>query len=288
MKKDSGFKWLLMFFAYVMITVNLNAQQLALYHPEDQQIFNEYLEYIKPWKSDSNEIILEKTAMFFLETPYVAHTLEVTDSETLIVNLREFDCFTYVETVLALYLTVKSDLPALDTFARNLQSIRYRDGEIAGYPSRLHYTSDWLYNNEQSGLLKNISGDIGGVREDKRIDFMSAHRDSYKHLKTDDEMLERIKVAEDNINSRGGFMYLPKANIAIAAPMIPHMAMIGFTTTVEGLDTTHVGFAFHTDEGMTFIHASSIENKIVIDESLLSDYCNSRNSCTGVIVAEVL
>lgn len=35
----------------------------------------------------------------FLGLPYVGHTLELGDKEHLIVNLRELDCTTYVETV---------------------------------------------------------------------------------------------------------------------------------------------------------------------------------------------
>ena len=272
----------------VLLTSNLSAQQRALYLPDDQAIFYKYIEYIQPWKSSSDEMILEKTATFFLDVPYVAHTLEVTDSEILIVNFRELDCFTFVENVLALYATAKSDLPTIDMFAENLQKLRYRGGEIDGYVSRLHYTSDWMYENELNGVLRNISADLGGIRDEKIINFMSTHRDSYKHLKSDDDMLEMIVVAENNINSRGGFNYLPKANIAIAAPMIPHMAVVGFTSSIDGLDTTHVGFAFHKEDGLYFIHASSVENKVVIDNSTLSDYCSSRKSCTGVIIAEVL
>ena len=40
----------------------------------------------------------------FLGVPYVAHTLEVNDSEQLVVNTRQLDCTTLVETVTALTL----------------------------------------------------------------------------------------------------------------------------------------------------------------------------------------
>ena len=38
----------------------------------------------------------------FLGIPYVAHTLEVNDDEQLVVNTRQLDCTTLVETVMAL------------------------------------------------------------------------------------------------------------------------------------------------------------------------------------------
>ena len=44
----------------------------------------------------------------FLDVPYVAHTLESQDgSEQLTVNLRQMDCTTFVETVVALVLTTR-------------------------------------------------------------------------------------------------------------------------------------------------------------------------------------
>ena len=38
----------------------------------------------------------------------MAHTLEVTDEEKLVVNLRELDCVTFVETVIALTNMIRS------------------------------------------------------------------------------------------------------------------------------------------------------------------------------------
>ncbi|MEO9662251.1 MAG: N-acetylmuramoyl-L-alanine amidase-like domain-containing protein, partial [Maribacter dokdonensis] len=37
----------------------------------------------------------------FMQTPYVAKTLEIGDTETLVVNLQGLDCTTFVENVLA-------------------------------------------------------------------------------------------------------------------------------------------------------------------------------------------
>ena len=45
----------------------------------------------------------------FLDKPYVAHTLEVNDREQLVVNTRQLDCTTLVETVTALKLCIAND-----------------------------------------------------------------------------------------------------------------------------------------------------------------------------------
>ena len=271
-----------------MVAGTMSAQPKTHFAPEDLQIFNQYLSYIKPFKNLSKTEVLEKTATFFLGKPYEAYTLETAAGETLVVNLRAFDCTTFVETVIALSSTASSAIPTFNIFLTELQHIRYLNDMINGYASRLHYTSDWVYENERKGKLKNISAALGGTSEEKTIDFMSAHRESYRQLKDDDATLQAIVVREKEINGRGGFAFLPKANIAITAPLIPHMAMIGFTTDIRGLDVSHTGFTFREGDRLTFIHASSVRQKVVIDEKTLSDYCAGQKSCTGVLVSQIM
>ncbi|MDD4631294.1 MAG: DUF1460 domain-containing protein [Proteiniphilum sp.] len=266
----------------------ISAQPKAYFTPEDLQIFNQYLSYIKPFKNLTKTEVLEKTAIFFLGKPYESHTLETTAGETLVVNLRAFDCTTFVETVIALSRTASSVVPSFNTYLTELQNIRYRNGAIDGYASRLHYTTDWVYENERNGKVKNISAALGGIVEMKTIGFMSAHRESYRQLKGEDATLQEIVDREKVINGRGGFAFLPKTTIAIAAPLIPHMAMIGFTTDIRGLDVSHTGFTFHDGEKLTFIHASSARQRVVIDQKTLSDYCLGQKSCTGILVSQIM
>ena len=254
---------------------------------KDELLFNNYVQQITPFRAEPIEVILEKTAEFFLETPYVANTLDKSEQEELVVNLSELDCVTYVENVLALSLAARSNNLSMDSFKKKLTEIRYRNNEVLDYASRIHYTSDWIFENERKGLLENISKDLSGIKETKKIDFMSTHRKSYKQLKSDDGMLKKIVDIENVINDRGGFYYLPKDLIADKANDIPHMAVIGFVTSIDGLDTTHVGFAYKNNGKLTFIHASSALMKVVVDAKSLSDYCLSQKNCKGIIVAKV-
>ena len=75
----------------------------------------------------------------FLGVPYVAHTLENGDSEHLIVNLREMDCTTFVETVTALTLCHRLGLTTFEDYCGQLVKVRYREGKMGDYTSRLHY-----------------------------------------------------------------------------------------------------------------------------------------------------
>lgn len=271
--------------------------QAVVVADSDKRLFSKYAVQIAPYQAEPIETILEQTALFFLGTPYVASTLDKNDEEQLVVNLQELDCVTFVENVMALSLVASHNNLSRETFTdsltdsfiEKLTEIRYRNSQLTDYASRIHYTSDWMHENERKGLLRNISKDLSEVKETKQINFMSTHQSAYKQLANDDAMLAKIADREDIMNSRGGFYYLPKVQIATQAKDIPHMALIGFVTTIDGLDTTHVGLAYRQKDGeLGFIHASSQLKKVVIDSKTLSDYCLSQKSCKGIIVAEII
>lgn len=271
----------------LMLTSNIFSQDTCLMKNDDL-VFNKYVEHMTPFESEPIEKILQKTAEFFIGTPYVGGTLDRNENETLVINLREMDCVTYVENVLALSFAVHNDSLSQSSFANNLKQIRYRNNEILDFASRIHYTSDWIHENQKNNFVENISRELSGEKETKRIDFMSTHRNAYKQIVSNDSLYNKIIAMEQSINNRGGFYYLPKQLIVSKADDIPHMAVIGIVTTIDGLDTSHVGFAYHENGRLSFIHASSAKQKVVIDDKTLSEYCFSQKNCKGVIVAKML
>ena len=254
----------------------------------DKALLKDYFTISPSYKTGRIEDVLEQTALLFHGVPYVANTLDINEEETLVVNLREMDCVTFVENVLALSLATYNDSLSEDYFIKKLTEIRYRNNKITDYSSRIHYTSDWIFENQKNNLLENISEHLGGKKETKTINFMSSHQNAYKQLANDKIMLGKITLTENVINDRGGFYYLPKDLIDEKANDIPHMAVIGIVTAIDGLDTSHIGFAFHKEGRLNFIHASSTKEKVVIDDKTLSEYCFAQKNCKGVIVAKVL
>ena len=89
----------------------------------------------------------------FLGTPYVEKTLELPGKEQVVINLKGLDCTTFVESVLALTLTLKQGDFQFDAVASMLESMRYLNGRNTGYGSRLHYFSDWIFENEKAGRI---------------------------------------------------------------------------------------------------------------------------------------
>jgi len=226
------------------------------------------------------------TAQFFLETPYVAHTLEINDEEQLVVNLRELDCVTLVENVIALTRTLNTGNRTMEQFKQELQFIRYRDGIIDGYPSRLHYFSDWIVNNSQNGILTDITKKIGGEPIQFNVNIMSTRPDSYKALKNRPDYVERIKQIEQEINNRT-FYFIPQDRIHEKRDKIRNGDIICFVTSMDGLDISHVGIAYHTDEKLTFIHASLTARKVFVDPNSIADYVAGISHNTGIIVLRV-
>src|SRR5688572_17339072 len=107
----------------------------------------------------------------FVGSIYIPATLEAPGPEHVVINLRALDCVTFIENALALAHFVKEaprdvlDRPedAMRTYQEMITRLRYRDAQLNGYPSRLHYFSEWLSDNERRGTLDIITQDLGGV-----------------------------------------------------------------------------------------------------------------------------
>jgi len=223
---------------------------------------------------------------YFLDAPYKSGTLESGRQEKLIVNFAQFDCFTFVETVLALTGCVIAGKISQSEFRRTLQLIRYRHGIIDGYSSRLHYFTDWLRDNEQKKILRDISRKLGGVRELKKINYMTTHRASYPALKGEDEF-QKMLLVEESI-SRKYCNIIGKDKASIQQGKIQNGDIIAFFSNREGLDVAHVGFAVRRGKALRLLHASSNEGIVVISKKTLPAYLKQNTKFSGIIVARLL
>lgn len=79
------------------------------------------------------------------------------DTESLRVNLDELDCTTFAESMMAIAIIVDEKRISWRDFTFDLSNIRYRDGRITGYPSRLHYIAYWAVNNIHRGNSKDFT-----------------------------------------------------------------------------------------------------------------------------------
>jgi cell wall-associated NlpC family hydrolase len=237
---------------------------------------------------DSNlsygDLILE-IGCFLINAPYTTGTLERPDKEKLIVNVSGFDCTTFVETVLALARCTVAGKLSRSEFRKNLKLIRYRQGKIDGYSSRLHYFTDWLLDNKKKKTLKDVSPQFHSVAQRKKINYMTLNRASYPALKNEFEF-RKMRLIEKNI-SRRGFHVIGKDKMSQQKTKIRNGDIIAFTTKDDGFDVAHVGFAIWPGKNLHLLHASSKEGGVVISKKTLEAYLNSNKKFTGIIVARV-
>jgi len=224
---------------------------------------------------------------FFLETPYVAFTLEASGPEQLQINLRGLDCTTLVENALALSRLLISKTQDFDTYRSLLTSIRYRDGILDGYPSRLHYASDWLTDNAQKGYLLFVPLGYKVSSLHPQVSYMSTHPAAYAALKADSTLIPAIIAQEVRINQMS-FPYLPKEMVTDKASNIRTGDIVAITTGFSGLDFSHLGIAIRHKGKIYLLHASSTGKKVLISEKPLSEYLAGIKKHTGIVVVRPL
>ena len=98
---------------------------------------------------------------YFLGRPYIEGSLGGGPDlpEEFRVTLEAFDCVTYIEVVLAMALSQTTD-----EFVDAIRRIRYKDGQVEWF-SRNHYMVDWARNNEELGIISNLTA--GPLTSDK-------------------------------------------------------------------------------------------------------------------------
>lgn len=235
--------------------------------------------------SDSMPKLVLRIAEQFLGTPYVGGACEGSP-ETLKVFLDKTDCITFVEMCCCFALTVKGlslegglhkALPSYSLLESNIRQMRYRGGKIDGYSSRVHYTSEWILQNEAAGVMDEYSS-YYGVPLIQNFSFMSANSSLYPALKDNPSEVGRIRKMEADLNSRcSSVAYIPQRDL-MRDEVIRNIQpgdIVFFRSPREGLDITHVAFAYENGGQMCFLDASSIAGKVVVESRTLASYAKN-------------
>ena len=238
-------------------------------------------------KNNANELVAFY-AKQLLGTPYVAHTLE-SNREWLTINIDELDCTTFVETLYALTRATLDMRRSWRDFACNIESIRYRNGELGDYSSRLHYVSDWIANNSHRGNIREVTAEIDGAKyEIKTINFMTANRDKYPKL-ADSAMFAKIKNFEIGYRMHR-YPYLKKEWIDSkkTAAGLRNGDFVALISKTEGLDVSHMGIIIKEGNSFKLLHASSKEKKVVLEKDDLKETLRRNRSCTGIRIIRIV
>ena len=270
-----------------LISFSLKAQ---IYSDKDVSICKDKFKLAVEKNLENKPIgdVIVEIGKSFLGTNYVAHGIEKGDKETLVINLTGLDCEAFLENALVFARCIKEKKTTFKDYENELTKVRYRNGIIDLYPSRLHYFSDWIYDNEKKGIVKNISGEIGGDTIRFNVNFMSTHPDLYARLKEHPEFIPIIERQEKEINKRK-YYYIPKWMVFKVEKKIHNGDLIAITSNVKGLDINHVGIAVRMDDGrIHFMHAPDVGYKVQITEIPLADYLMKIKKDTGIMVLRAL
>ena len=250
----------------------------------DEEIYTRKILNAKGSSLDDFTLNIAKS---FLNRPYKAHTLEGNSPEKLVVNLREFDCLSFVESCIAMGLTFRKNDISYDKYESYLKRLRYYNkGKIKGYDSRIHYFSDWLYTHENDGLMEDITPILGGEVWKKNINFMSTHWNKYS-FPNDTKLQEKVQKIEERMNEQN-YTFVPKSKVKNIENQMMNGDIIAITTSIEGLDITHVGFAIRLqDKRVYLLHASSDFKRVMVTDKPLAEYLAKNKTHTGIMVARL-
>ncbi|NND16887.1 MAG: DUF1460 domain-containing protein [Eudoraea sp.] len=274
-------------FLFMFMTLgvtSVNAQQIVC-SSIDSLEFQKRIKKIQEMSSANSAELLVEIGQTFITTSYVAHTLDKGSKEELVINLTGLDCTTFVENALAFTLMRLKQEKSLDQFAQQLTRIRYRQGLMNGYTSRLHYFTEWIADNENKGILEDLTDSLGGELVDTPRTFMSSHREAYPLL-ADENNFKGLLQIEENLKV-SPYHVIPHSGLEALEPHLKTGDILAFATKIDGLDVTHTALAIEKENRIHILHASST-GQVEISELPLLEYIKKIKNSSGLIVARLI
>jgi hypothetical protein len=201
--------------------------------------------------------------------------------------MRGLDCVSFCENAVVLARCIKKNAMTFEDYKKELQYLRYRGGVIDRYPSRLHYFTDYIHDGEKKGIWRNVTKLLGGKPYRKTINFMSRHPEAYRQLREHADFVEIVRRQEAEISQREHW-YIPKTELRAVEVQISNGDILAITTSIEGLDVSHTGVAFHDRGRLHMMHAPDVGSKVTVTELPLAEYLAKNRTQTGIIVARPL
>lgn len=226
-------------------------------------------------------------ARHFIGTPYVAHTLEG-ETEALTVNLDELDCTTFVETAMTLAFTAGEQRSSWRDYLYNLERLRYRDGKLDGYPSRLHYISNWIVDNVHRGNFEEATIRFPRYNYlERTISFMTENRDKYKAL-SDSVNFEKMRNIELGYSNHR-FPYIKTIDLGRkeTKAALREGDVVALVSNLKNLDVTHMGIIIKENGEPYLLHASSTGRKVEISALPLAEFMKKNRSFLGIRVIRI-
>ena len=204
--------------------------------------------------------------------------------EALESRVDSFQCVSLVESSLALARCVWRNNSTSLCFLHEVQRLRYRHGEVEGYPSRLHYFEDWLSDNAQRGHLNLLTRNLGGQPVTLNYSYMSSHPAKFPALE-DADIRTAISATEARLSHTKMYV-LDRDKILATERALQSGDIIAVASRVGGMMVTHTGLVYLDDAHVAhLLHASSAQHHVVLSKEDLSEYILRRPERRGILVA---
>lgn len=201
---------------------------------------------------------LDKASQVFVGRAYAENPLGggPDKDEVFRCSFDEFDCVTYVETVIALACSQSTT-----RFFNELRALRYRRGNV-DWHRRNHFMTEWLRRNAARGALADITTGRDAVSKTRTLSGVPGIR---PHEVT--------------------FRYFPKVRFARVSPRIRTGDVAMFVSTKKHLDVFHAGLLIRRDKQILLRHATRSVGKVV--EQDVGEFLKA-NRMSGFILARPL
>ena len=166
-------------------------------HSKGREIFHRILAKAlkNKWETLPIGQLMGHVAMEFRGTPYVGFTLELDkDHEICAVDMLGLDCVTFFEDTLDFSRMLKLGGRTPEAMLQQIEFTRYRGGKMTDFLSRLHYTTDWLVDNQKKGVIKILAPELPGAEPyTQKVGIMTAHPKNYRQLVAHPEYIAQIQ-----------------------------------------------------------------------------------------------
>jgi len=197
---------------------------------------------------------IEYLSAQFLGIPYKESTLagDIHTPEMLIINLREVDCFTFIDYVEAMRCS-RSFLE----FKEILRKVRYKNG-IVLFQNRNHFFTDWPKFNKD--FVSDVTESIGRASTRHSKKTLNKKEDGAYYLEGISPVMRTVR-------------YIPTAMADNSILEKLHTGdYVGIYTNADGLDVSHVGIIVQSQHNTIIRHASSTEHIKKVVNQEFKDY----------------
>ena len=205
---------------------------------------------------------IEFLSRLFLGTAYEGSTLigGAEQPEALVLNLRGVDCFTFIDYVEAMRLSL-----TFSGLADSLRKIRYREGKVS-FSQRNHFFSDWIEHGRDR--VEDVTASLGQEHSRQIEKFLNRREDGTLFVPGIEPIRRRLS-------------YIPSESMKSVSKRLRTGDYAGIYSPAAGLDVSHVGILVVKEDIVLLRHASSEKTAPMVKEADLLAYMRGK---AGLIV----